>query len=402
MKYNNETLISYCNDNNVTLLQNYCNININRDKYIEGKCKDCDNTFNKTFRQLVKTGAYCQNCIIKIGNNKIKLAKVKYDINILNDYCKNNNIILTNDYCNIYVTRDTIIEGMCLGNNCEKKFVKPLRQLLKIGGYCENCSKERGKDKIIETNLKKFGVQNAMQNGEIREKLKQTILTKYGVEHISKLENIKKHIKEKSLAKYGVEYVLQSPEVRELGIQTNLKKYGVKNPQQNKDIKEKTINTNLQRYGCKSSVGNKLIKEKIIKNNLEKYGVPHHSQNPEIAEKMFTASYNKKEYRLPSGKIIFLQGYEPFMLDHLLFNEGIKEDDIFTKRTEVPYISFIDKMGIKHGHYVDFYIKSQNRCIEVKSTWTNQEKNFVFEKQEYGKKMDIIMKFGFLIEMEIF
>ena len=33
-------------------------------------------------------------------------------------------------------------------------------------------------------------------------------------------------------------------------------------------------------------------------------------------------------------------------------------------------------------HFVDFFIKSQNRCIEVKSTWTNQSKNNVLEKQQ--------------------
>lgn len=31
---------------------------------------------------------------------------------------------------------------------------------------------------------------------------------------------------------------------------------------------------------------------------------------------------------------------------------------------------------------LDIYIKSQNRCIEVKSVWTNQEKNNVLEKQK--------------------
>lgn len=104
---------------------------------------------------------------------------------------------------------------------------------------------------------------------------------------------------------------------------------------------------------------------------------------------MLENAYNRKEYTLPSGKQIYLQGYENFMLDYLLSVEKIYEDDIITKRKDVPEIWINDKNGKRRRHYVDFYIKSQNRCIEVKSTFTNQEKNNVFEKQKAGKDLGL-------------
>lgn len=389
MRFNSETLIEYCNLNNVNLLKTY--ENINRENYIEGKCiyDNCENDFNKKFRQLLKTGAYCIGCMNKISQNKIRNAKVKYDINILNTFCYENNILLTDDYSNTFINRDSIIEGICKNINCENIFSKPFRQLLKINGYCENCSKNNGKKKILETNIKKFGVDNAMKCQELKNKQKQTILEKYGVEHNSQLESIKQQKKMKSIEKYGTEYVLQSPQIRNQIIKTNLQKYGVENPQQNYEIKNKSYETNLKKYGVKHYVKTTECKLKIIETNIERYGVPHHSQNAEISEKMIKNAYNKKLYILPSGKTIFIQGYENFMLDYLLSVENIDEDDILTKRNEVPEIWYNDKTEKRRRHYVDFYIKSQNRCVEVKSTWTNQPKNNVFEKQQAAKDLGL-------------
>lgn len=104
---------------------------------------------------------------------------------------------------------------------------------------------------------------------------------------------------------------------------------------------------------------------------------------------MLQNAYNKKQYTLPSGKVIYIQGYENFMLDYLLSVQKIHEDDIVTKRNDVPEIWLNDKNGKRRRHYVDFYIKSQNRCVEVKSRFTNQEKNNVFEKQKAAKDLGL-------------
>ena len=389
MKYNSDTLITYCNENKITLIDDNSNNDITRESYIEFRCIDCFKKFTKNFRQLVKTGAYCKICMNKISTNKIRESKVKYDINMLIDFCDKNNILLLDDYSNKFINRDSQIEGICKNEFCENIFTKPFRQLLKINGYCEHCSKENGKAKIIETNIKKYGVDNPMKNEEFKEKLKQTIFKKYGVEHNSQSEIIKSKKRNKCIEKFGVDNNLKMKETREQIKQTNLIKYGVENPQQNQDIRNKNYETNLKKYGVKHFLQTKEFKNKVVQTNLERYGTPHHSQNPDIAEKMLENAYNRKEYTLPSGKQIYLQGYENFMLDYLLSVEKIYEDDIITKRKDVPEIWINDKNGKRRRHYVDFYIKSQNRCIEVKSMFTNQEKNNVFEKQKAGKDLGL-------------
>ena len=384
MLYNNETLKSYCDENNIELLENYTNVKINRDNYVKGVCKTkietCDKIFNKSFRQLVKTGPYCLNCAIENGKQKFKL-KCKFNLQYLITFCDENNIILNEDYTNTFINRDTSITGICLTENCNNNFNKTFRELVKLNGYCFDCTKENGKLKIMKTNLEKFGCVYSMQNKVVKEKQKNTILEKYGVEHISQLDSIKQQKKEKSLEKYGTEYVLQSEIVRNKSKETNKIRYGFENPQQNKDIISKTQATILQKYGHKSALKNPAVKQKMIENNILKYGVPHHSQNAKISENMFNSAYCVKQYIFPSGKIINYQGYENFAFDELIHIENILEEDILTNRRDVPEIWYRDKNNKLRRHFVDIYIKSQNRCIEVKSTWTNQEKNNVLEKQ---------------------
>lgn len=395
MLYNNVSLENHCIENDIELLEDYANIKINREFYVKGVCKtvteNCDKVFNKNFRQLVKTGPYCLKCAIENGKQQYKL-KCKYNLDYLITFCNENNITLNEDYTN-NINRDTLIEGICITTNCNAHFSRTFRELIKLNGYCASCCKEKGKIKILSTNLEKYGCDNPMQNQSIKDKLKLSIIEKYGVEYASQTNIVKEKIKTTNLEKYGVEYSLQSQIVRNKGIETNKIKYGCENPQQNKEIKNKTFETNLKKYGYKHPLNNPEIKEKIIKTNMERYGVPHHSQNSVISQRMLMNAYKNKEYVMPSGKTITYQGYENFAFERLLKEENVLEEDIITNRKNVPEIWYIDKNGKKRRHFVDIYIKSQNRCIEVKSTWTNQEKNNVFEKQmsaiELGYKYEI-------------
>jgi glucan-binding YG repeat protein len=148
---------------------------------------------------------------------------------------------------------------------------------------------------------------------------------------------------------------------------TNLEKYGVENPFQSEEVKEKGKATCLEKYGVENPFQSEEVKEKIKATCLEKYGVENPSQNSEIAERTSKASYSRKDYTLPSGKIIQVQGYEPYALDELV--NTFNEDEIITGSGSVPEIWYDDDEGTKHRHFVDIFIPSQNKCIEVKSTW---------------------------------
>ena len=118
MFYNNETLNKHCLANDIQLVDDYTNIKMNREVYIKGICKtitdNCEKIFDKTFRQLVKTGPYCLNCAIENGKQKYKL-QCKYNLQYLTTFCNQNNIILIDEYSikTININRDTIINGKC-------------------------------------------------------------------------------------------------------------------------------------------------------------------------------------------------------------------------------------------------------------------------------------------------
>ena len=100
------------------------------------------------------------------------------------------------------------------------------------------------------------------------------------------------------------------------------------------------------------------------------------------------SGFRKKEYTFPSGRIDFIQGFENIALDKLIIHEKIDESDIITGCKNVPVIWYEDNYGKKHRHYVDIFIPSQNRCIEVKSEWTFKlQEDVVFPKQEAAKQL---------------
>jgi len=96
---------------------------------------------------------------------------------------------------------------------------------------------------------------------------------------------------------------------------------------------------------------------------LRKYGVSSFSQSP-----IFTPNYQFKDYKLPSGKIIKIQGYENKLLDDLL--KVYDENEIITSRTYMPEFWYIGEDNKKHRYFPDMYIPSTNTIYEVKSTYT--------------------------------
>ena len=71
------------------------------------------------------------------------------------------------------------------------------------------------------------------------------------------------------------------------------------------------------------------------------------------------------------------------MLNDLLEKEQVHEDDIVVNRSDVPCVWYEDLNGKQHRYFVDCFIKSQNRCIEAKSTWTADKKqDCIYLKQE--------------------
>ena len=333
----------------------------------------------------------------------------KYDFLRLETYCNENNIKLLHDYKNITVNRDAAIEAVCLTSECNNIVNKTFRRFLDNGGcYCLKCVQQNSYHKIKNTSLKKYGVEHYFMNKDIIENRKQTCLNKYGCENPNQTKEVINKRKETNFKKYGVEHALQSNYVIEKRKKTCLKKYGVEHILELQEVinkRKKTIlhkygveyasqnpefiqnrkETCLKKYGVENCFQSKEIIEKIKKTNIKKYGVEYPSQNADIANKTLNNSFVSKNYILPSGKQIKYQGYENFALNEIINN--IDENDIITGCKNVPKITYNDENGKLHYHFVDIFIKSQNKCIEVKSTWTlNNKKSNVFLKQKYAKE----------------
>lgn len=278
--------------------------------------------------------------------------KFSYNKETLYEYCKNNNIIITNNIGD-KVNRDTRIEGNCTNTTCLNKFYKTLRTLLNTNGHCKSCIQEK---------INNDRIQNL---DNINKKQTETCMEKYGVKNFFESEIFKNKAKNTWTNKYGCDNPIKSNLIRELWKNNFIKKFGVENPSQLESIRE------LKKINC-----------------LKKYGVEYPQQNSEIAEKASKNSYRKKIYILPSGKELVCQGYEPLALDKLIKEDKISEDDIITGCKNVPKIWYDDEQGKKHRHYVDIYIPSQNRCIEIKSTWTaEKKKDNIYLKQNAAKEL---------------
>lgn len=414
-KYDFARLEQYCKENNIVLLEDYSGCDLTKTSIIKGKCmhSNCDESFEKKLQHLTKTGAYCKNCIKIISVNRAKATFLekygsenilqldfvkkksnpnKFTFQKLKDYCIENNIDLCGDYSECHLTKKSCIRAKCQSIECNETVEKVFREIEKRGIYCKHCSNKIKNDKTINTCLKKYGVEYTAQNAEVREKMKNTCIKKYGVEHSFQSEITKNKIKKTMIERYGVENPTKNEEVKNKIQATNLKKYGCTNTLHSETIKEKVKLTMLEKYGVENISQNNDIKNKKIETCIKNYGYEHPLQNAEISEKASNNSYKSKSYTFPSGKIIKCQGYEPFAFRDLV-NLKINETDIINKRTDVPEIWY-NYNNEEHRYYVDIYVPSQNKCIEVKSLYTfNDNKTVNLLKKEAAEKMGYNFEF---------
>ncbi len=112
--------------------------------------------------------------------------------------------------------------------------------------------------------------------------------------------------------------------------------------------------------------------------SLERYGVPSPMQHPDVLEKQTKSAYKLKLYVLPSGKNVYLQGYEYDALLHLIGGSYIcgwdptfvfTEKNLLITKHNVGSISYMFQ-GDTHSYFPDFQIMNTDIYIEVKSTYT--------------------------------
>lgn len=163
-------------------------------------------------------------------------------------------------------------------------------------------------------------------------------------------------------------------------IETCIRLYGVENAAKNIEKKKKQKETWQKNYGSHPK-RTREVQEKWLMTCKIKYG-GHPNQNAQVRLKTEKNGYKRKAYTLPSGKIIFLQGWEHIAMNELL--EDYNEDEIQVGSENIPAIRYIDQDNKEHIYYPDIYIPSINTILEVKSEWTLNTSRAMIEERAVG------------------
>ena len=235
-----------------------------------------------------------------------------------------------------------------------------------------------------------YGVANAGQAPAVKAKIRTTTMERYGVPSVFAADPIKQRIQASCLERFGVKNPSQAPEVQAKRQATFQERFGG-NPQQDPDVRARTTVTNQLRYGGAAPLSSPEVlararatvrarygpiapwhrpevRETQMKTHLLRYGVTTPVQRPDVHIKAVRHAFRKKPFTLPSGRIVYLQGYEPEIVT-LLLREFPEEDLCLGK--DVPRIPYVLD-GVARCYIPDIYIPSLNLILEVKSLWTYQ------------------------------
>jgi hypothetical protein len=352
-----------------------------------------------------------EHCLTKSGNVNGRLSKKwfldkgmddVYDF-IINGtlFCPDETTISRRVY---FILKDITEWPLC--EYC-KSSVKWHNSTTSFSKYCSSsCSanSEVTKDKLKKTNIRRRNVKNPFQCPDVKNKIKDTNLKRYGVDNPSKSEivklkinkslvlqkdTIRQKIQKTCLDKFGYKSPFESPDILIKSKKTMTKRYGAPHAFQVTSFYDKFKLTMTKRYGAPHALQVPDIMEKKKSTCLDRYGAEYPTQNFDIHRKQLSSSFLKKPYTLPSGQIITLQGYEPLALDILLSHYDETDIEIYPE----PVHYFFDKSRL---YYPDFYIKSTNTIIEVKSQFT-----YDLEKYKTNAKLQACIQQGYNIFLMI-
>ncbi len=255
--------------------------------------------------------------VIEVASSISYKEVLRYNFNLLLDIIKRDEPHIDIEYYKkLNIKRETKIKYTC---KCGENGEKTLRSLYDFGSFCKKCTNVNKSEKTIKTCQERYNETNPLKNKSVREKANNT----------------------------------------------NIILYGFKNAMQHKSVQEKGQNTLFEKHGFKYVFQIKEFQDKSIDTFMKKHNVRHPSHIPTVSIK---SAYKTKDYVMPDGTVIKIQGYEHWALDKL-FQNGLQINDVITEKDQVPEIFYnIDNKN--HRYYCDIFVKSQNKIIEVKSDYT--------------------------------
>ena len=143
------------------------------------------------------------------------------------------------------------------------------------------------------TNQLRYGSDWPLQSDTVKAKLVDTLQTKYGVTNSMQVPGALANCQNTSMMNYGKQYPMQSDEVKSKMRATLENKYGVAHYSQTAEFKHKFKATMLDRYGADNPNRVKSIKERIAQTNLKRYGHVSALGSAEVRAKGHKTSLNK-------------------------------------------------------------------------------------------------------------
>lgn len=247
-------------------------------------------------------------------------------------------------------------------------FVRPYNEFCdrKCSQHYQSENKEETNIKRKNTMLERYGVESPMQHKEFKDRYSINSMLNHGVDWVSKDPVVKRKIKETWANKENLEEINEKRyDNYKKSIRDKYDDISLNSVFSLDHVKDKIKKTLKYNYNVDYPLQSKEIYNRMIKTNLERYGYENVMQNDDVQKKHFLSSVSLKEYELPSGKVIKIQGYGDRALDELLVTH---HEDNLSIEFDCPKIKYqVD--GIDHYYRPDIYIKSSNMIIEVKSLW---------------------------------
>lgn len=232
--------------------------------------------------------------VLKSIKHLVEISKRKNNINdcLKLFFCEcGNEKCLTSKFCS---NRQCIAKNKSVKNSLYKTMIE------RYGTTSYN-----NQEKIKQTNLKRYGVENPFASKDPRlngnatkkikygnenytntEKRKQTNLQKYGVENYLSTKEARDKIKNTMQQRYGVDNFLQSNKFLDKARATNIKQFGIYSFSKTPEFKYKCKKTWQQNLGVDHPMKCKKVIEKVKQTNIKRYGKEYYSQTDEF-KKLF-------------------------------------------------------------------------------------------------------------------
>ena len=290
----------------------------------------------------------------------------------------------------------------CDKNLTEQQIKSNIRH--KNGFYCsrkcnpnyKNIDFKKRAEKIKQTNLERYGVENVSQIPEVKEKISNSVKS-------SSKSALEKRISA-NIKKYGVEHIMQLDASKDKFRSTSMINYNTTHPMKNKLVSDKIRNTNFKKYGFYYSFQIPEVKEKIKNKNLELRGVEYPSQDPNVFQKI--KQTNLERYGVENVGLV--PEFKQKAYETMICNGSIGQQVSSVENEVYEYVKSLGVDVIQSDwnlispKQLDLYIPSKKLAIEIDGVYWHcnkfKDKNYHIEKTELCESKGIQLLHIFDIE----